>query len=127
MGQDSGSRRMVARTTQGFGPRHMVGRVRLEGDLVGSKFVVGPVGKWSEAGRRNERAVKGLKPRNMIDQATEGQELRRMAERDGCRAGGGRWRAPGVLPETALAAEGYVELDAIAVLVVVVENCIEHA
>lgn len=49
-----------------------------------------------------------------------------MAERDGYRAGGGRWRAPGALLETALAAEGYVELDAIAVSVVVIENCIEH-
>ena len=119
--QDSGSRRMVAQTTQGFG------RVRLEGDLVGSKFVVGPVGKWSEAGRMDERPVKGLKPRNMIDQITQGHELRRMGERDGYQAGGERWRALGVLPETALVAEGYVELDPIAVLVVVVENCIEYA
>ena len=113
-GQGSGSRRMVVRTTQGSGPWHMVGHVnvRLEEGLVGSKFVIGPVEKRPAAGRMNERA-KGLKPRHMT-------------ERDGYREGAGMWRAPHVLLGTVLAAEGHVELDAIAVSVVVIENCIEH-
>lgn len=68
-GQGLGLRRMVVRTTQDSGPRDMVGHVRLEG-LVGSKFVIRLVGKWSEAGRMNVWEVKGLKPRHMVDQPT---------------------------------------------------------
>lgn len=68
-GQGLGLRRTVVRTTRGSGARHMVGCVRPEG-LVGSKFVIGLVGKWSEAGRMNVKEVKGLNPRHMVDQAT---------------------------------------------------------
>lgn len=69
-GQGLGLWRMVVRTIQDSGPRHMVGHVRQEDGHVGLKFVIETVGKWSEVGCMNERAVKGLKPRHMIDQAT---------------------------------------------------------